>query len=210
MIENLIVFDIETISANNCELFKPNFKLPRKNKDGTDNKADKPVSEQEAEWRSKLALSPLTGAVACISYIRGGEPECLCGEERSILSQFVDLLKSSDVVVTHNGKSFDLWFIFNRCRKYGIEFPHKHYSKYKGRFSWNDSVIDTMELWGCGKYGEMISLNKLAKYFGLTPKDESIGKNFEQVFNEDREKAIEYAKHDITLTKQIYEKLTSP
>jgi hypothetical protein len=65
-----------------------------------------------------------------------------------------------------------------------------------------------MNLFTCGKYKEFISLNNLCKFFGLETKDESIGKNFEKIFNEDREKAIEYCRQDVLKTKQVYERLT--
>ena len=127
-------------------------------------------------------------------------------EEYDLLLDCISVINENDLIIGHYIKSFDLPFIINRCRKHGITPPNVGYMA-RGRWVWNENVIDLADLWTFNKYGEYISLNNMAKYFGLKPKDETIGKNFEQVFNEDIEKAIAYCKHDIELTKQIYERL---
>jgi DNA polymerase elongation subunit (family B) len=204
---NKLFFDIETGRADDYELFMPEFKEP---KDGR----SKSIEQQRADWESKLALSPLTGQVICYGYsqndndIHVGYIEEDEVSEKEILSLICEVyLTEADLIIGHNIKDFDLWFIYNRCRKHGITFPNKLYSSYRGRFTWNEHIIDTAELWGCGKYKEYISLDNLAKYFGLDGKDNNISKNFEQVWIEDRDKAIEHTKNDVLLAKQIYEKL---
>ena len=202
--------DIETGLSPDYELFKPEFKAPKKNKDGTENKRDKSIEEQETEWKSKLALSPLTGQVLMVCFDNGndfGVNQYEGCPEKEVLDYTIDCLNNHDLIIGHYIKSFDLPFIINRCRKHGIKPPQVGYHK-GSKWYWNDNVIDLRDLWTLGKYNEHISLNNMAKYFGLETKDEEIGKNFQQVFETDIDKAIEYCKHDVELTKQIYAKLT--
>lgn len=207
-----LFFDIETGIAPDADLFKPNFTAPKKNKDGTDNKKDKTIEEQETEWRSKLALSPLTGQVLMVGINGiGGMYMDYIGNtntqnEQCLLANVVSIINKRDLIIGHYIKDFDLPFIINRSRKYGLNTTGLGYVK-GGRWYWSEKIIDLKELWTFSKYGEHISLNNMAKFFGLEVKDETIGKNFQQVFESDIEKAIAYCKHDVELTKEIYERL---
>lgn len=212
-----LFIDIETSKAPDAELFEPEYKEPKRNKDGSVSATSKTVEQQREEWLSKCALSPLTGQVLMVGYCDEEFSNCEFTEwqcnsevevvtEKILLKSCADNVNNSDLIIGHYIKSFDLPFIINRCRKHGITPPNVGYMA-RGRWVWNENVIDLADLWTFNKYGEYISLNNMAKYFGLKPKDETIGENFEQVFNEDIEKAIAYCKHDIELTKQIYERL---
>lgn len=208
-----LYLDLESGKAPDYKLYEPIFKQPRTTQKGEPDKRDKTVEEQRTEWESKLALSPLTGQILCYSYAWNDE-DINAGwyikdevSEKEMLSLLVTYIFKADIIIGHYIKDFDLWFIANRCRKHGIAFPYKHYSKYKGKFSWQETVIDIADIWAMGKHKEYISLNNLAKFFGLEQKDSDIGKNFEQVFKEDIDKAVEYSKHDIFLTRGIYKKL---
>jgi DNA polymerase elongation subunit (family B) len=205
-----LFIDLETGLSPDYELFKPEFKQPRLKKDGTPYADSKTIDEQETEWKSKLALSPLTGQVLMIGYDyeKGAQIDLVDGvqTEYDILNWSVANLNNHDLIIGHYIKDFDLPFIINRCRKHGIT-PPDLMNKVHGKWYWKEHIIDLRDLWTLGKYNEHISLNNMAKYFGLPVKDETIGKNFEQVFKEDIEKAIAYCKHDVELTKQIYEKL---
>jgi len=206
-----LFIDIETSKAPDAELFEPEYKEPKRNKDGSVSATSKTVEQQREEWLSKCALSPLTGQVLMVGYDYGNEGTRVVDinsldDENCLLDTVATFINHSDLIIGHYIKSFDLPFIINRCRKHGITPPNVGYMA-RGRWVWNENVIDLADLWTFNKYGEYISLNNMAKYFGLKPKDETIGENFEQVFNEDIEKAIAYCKHDIELTKQIYERL---
>ena len=207
-----LFIDIETSKAPDAELFEPEYKEPKRNKDGSVSATSKTVEQQREEWLSKCALSPLTGQVLMCGISLNENIECfyidkvVLANENELLQSICDGINYTDLIIGHYIKSFDLPFIINRCRKHGITPPNVGYMA-RGRWVWNENVIDLADLWTFNKYGEYISLNNMAKYFGLKPKDETIGENFEQVFNEDIEKAIAYCKHDIELTKQIYERL---
>lgn len=209
-----LFIDIETGKSPDYQLFEPKYKKPKINKDGSISANSKSIEEQRADFESKCALSPLTGQVLMIGYSNSRAEEIYCNwlndetelSEYDILLDCANVLNEHDLIIGHYIKSFDLPFIINRCRKHGIT-PPDIYTKYRGKFYWKENVIDLRDLWNLNNYNEHISLNNMAKYFGLKPKDETIGENFEQVFNEDIEKAIEYCKYDVELTKEIYERL---
>ena len=208
-----LIIDLETGKAPDFKLFEPKYKEPKKNKDGTDSKKNKSIEEQKADFENDCALSPLTGQVLVIGMNNDRALETYCNwisksfDEYDILLDCVNVLNESDLIIGHYIKDFDLPFIINRCRKHGITPPDVG-GFFRGRWQWKENVIDLKDLWTFGKHNEHISLNNMAKYFGLVPKDETIGESFEQVFNEDIEKAIAYCKYDVELTKQIYNKLT--
>ena len=206
-----LFLDIETGKSPDYALFEPKYKEPKKNKDGTDSKTSKSIDQQKADFENSCALSPLTGQVLMVGMDFRSEDDIeyqgLGCDEKTLLEITVNsYINCADIVIGHYIKEFDLPFIVNRCRKHGITPPSVG-GFYKGRWQWNANIIDLKDLWTFGKFGEYISLNNMAKYFGLEPKDETIGESFEQVFNTDIEKAIAYCKHDIELTKQIYKKL---
>lgn len=226
-----LFIDLETGKSPDYELFKPdklfnpepfNKQSVRrlvKDTDATyaekvlkaETEYNKDIQDKQTEWTNKCALSPLTGQVLMVGKENCDGLFCIKQDESldevSLLELVCVDLFQADLIIGHNIKDFDLPFIINRCRKHGIKPPSIGYNK-GSKWYWNDNIIDTMELWGAGKWKEMISLNNLCKYFGIPVKDESIGKNFEQVFNDDIEKAIEYCKGDVERTKLIYEKLT--
>jgi DNA polymerase elongation subunit (family B) len=216
-----LFIDIETGKSPDYEIFKPDFKPPKINKDGTQSKTSKSIEQQESDWKNTLALSPLTGQVLMIGYewcAEGVYTEWQCSNEdetineQNLLVECASMINRSDLIIGHYIKQFDLPFIIQRCRKHGITPPQIGYTK-GSKWYWNENVIDLSELWLMGNnYGSdgsraYISLNKMAKFFGFEVKDETIGAKFEETFNEDIEKAIAYCKHDVELTKQIYEKL---
>lgn len=208
-----LFIDIETGKAPDCELFMPELKEPRITQKGEVDKRDKSIEEQKSDWLNKCALSPLTGQVLMVGWGENNLTieaysvgDYLFETEEKLLKAVSVALNGNDLIIGHYIKSFDLPFIINRCRKHGIKPPNVG-SMVKGRWYWRENIIDLADLWTFNKYGEYISLNNMAKYFGLEVKDENIGKNFEEVFNTDLQRALEYCKHDIALTKQIYERL---
>ena len=205
-----LVLDIETGKAPDYKLFEPEYKQPKLNKDGSISATSKSIEQQQADFESKCALSSLTGQVLMVGYYDEDGMSCICTKdgdgEKTLLMLIRETINQSDLIIGHYIKSFDLPFIINRCRKHGIKPPSVG-NMHKGKWYWNENVIDLRDLWNLGEFNGHISLNNMAKYFGLEAKDETIGANFEQIFNTDIDKAIEYCKHDVSLTKQIYERL---
>jgi hypothetical protein len=106
-------------------------------------------------------------------------------------------------LVGHNSNVFDAPFLLRRSWALGVKvnrnlLPQKRY--------WPDLWIDTMELWGSGVFGERISLDRMAKHFGLAGKNGD-GSKFAELLKSDLEAAKEYCLNDIRLTRDIHERI---
>lgn len=209
----IIAFDIETGKADNYKDFMPEFKEPK-------DKRSKSIEEQQTEWESKLALSPLTGKILAIGfYFNDIDNLHLLSEENSeadIISLFWDNYTEAKAdcftLVGHNIKKFDLPFIIRRGLLYGIR-PPINLAKDKYRL---DFFEDTLELWGQGNYkDEYTSLDTLARFFKVGKKDSVInhknGETFEKYFlspmGNDKQIAIDYLVNDLKITYEVAKKI---
>jgi cell wall-associated NlpC family hydrolase len=173
----------------------------------------------ERGWFEKAALSPVTGRVLCVGVVLPIGEVTVIGEdagveEADIVSDamaWIDTIvhniggdvTSSKFVIGHNIKGFDLPFLIRRAWALGVPVPR---DLLMGRY-WSDVVIDTMERWGCGIHQERISLDSLARFFGVGQKSEC-GKDFHVWWDRDRAKAIQYLKNDLTLTEACFKRMT--
>lgn len=211
------IFDIETDSIPREELakFMPTEWSYGNLKDPV--KIAQAKIEKEAEWIERAALSPLTGQILCIgikTVEKSGVPKddildlpdgsfeeftLLEGQEPDILNDFWELWKDSHrFFIGFNSNRFDIPFIVKRSMRWGVKIPMG--VPRKGRDLHN--TVDIMEVWQMGEYNDYVSLNTLAKFFGL-PQKTSTGTEFAGLWHTDREKAIEYIKHDVDLTDRI-------
>lgn len=196
---NPITFDIETapLPDSEIEAFKPEFEAPRNIKDPEKIKAA--LTEKEAEWRDKLALSPLTARVLCVGWLDGEKFAAIEGDELAVLMGFWNLNTHFDGrhFAGHNILGFDLPFIVRRSWARGIRVPATAFDgrRFALRF------VDTMQLWGCGVYGERVSLDNLSKHLGTGAKNGS-GKDFAALYASDRSAALAYLENDVRLAAQ--------
>jgi len=104
-------------------------------------------------------------------------------------------------LVGHNIIGFDIPYLIKWSSYNGIEVPNylTPLGRGKGKF-YPDVYSDTMIIDGMGKFGEMISLDNLAKAYGLEGKSGN-GKFFYQMNRQDQ---IEYLSHDVQLVSDIY------
>ena len=104
-------------------------------------------------------------------------------------------------LVGHNIIGFDIPYLIKWSSYNGIEVPNylTPLGRGKGKF-YPDVYSDTMIIDGMGKFGEMISLDNLAKAYGLEGKSGN-GKFFYQMNRHDQ---IEYLSHDVQLVSDIY------
>ena len=75
----------------------------------------------------------------------------------------------------------------------------------RGRY-WSESVIDLRDLWQLGDRQARGSLDVIARHLGVGAKNGD-GKEFAQLWQSDREKAIAYLKNDVEMTARIAESL---
>lgn len=199
------IFDIETGPKPTDEIgqFLPDFEAPSNYRD--QEKIAAYIAEKQSEWFNRAALSAVTGKVLAIGYIdvKDGEPRCFAtGDERENLELFWKLIAPKGYfncrLVGFHSNRFDLPFIIRRSWALGIKVPDEFTI---GR--WLPSgCIDIADTWACGNREDRVSLDTLAKFFGVGAKNGS-GADFAKLFSEDRDSAIEYLFNDLRLTHRI-------
>lgn len=171
------------------------------------------LEEKKAEFLERAALSPETGRILAIGLHReGANPFYMTNDEdddrteKRMLSNFWELVKDSDPFpfIGHNLINFDLPFLCRRSWKLGV----KPIIFWQGKpWDISEKVIDTMQVWACGEYQKRISLNNLARYFGLEEKTAK-GDQFQVWWrNGERRKAIEYLGQDLKLTAEVAKRM---
>ena len=137
----------------------------------------------------------------------------LKGDEKEILSQFIQLLESSSgsrftLLAAHNGKEFDFPFLARRMLIHQLKIPPM--LDLSGKKPWEIPHIDTMELWKMGEFRHNISLNLLSKLFHIpTPKDDIDGSMVGSVYwqEQDLERIARYCAKDVITLARVVQKL---
>lgn len=178
------------------------------------------IKAGEAAWRKdamdRAALSPLTGQVLAIGYQQDTGPPVLdvVGngngfEEPMLLERFwirvKQFAKTDETLVGHNILGFDLPFLIRRSWLLGVDvFP----GIFQGRYFNERLFSDTMRLWGCGNNRDFVSLDTLARAFGVGGKPEGIdGGMFADLLKTDREAAKAYLRNDLDMTAMVAERM---
>jgi len=204
-----IIFDIETGPRTQAELdaIRPEFEAPRNLKDPA--KIAAALEEKRDEWQSKAALCASTGRVVAIGVCSfPGRVVTTLGtespaDEGRVIADFWHLVHKNPGarLVGFNSNAFDLPFLIRRSLLLGIPFPS---DIREGRY-WHRRCIDLMEAWTLGLYGERISLDRLAKAFGLEGKN-GHGADFCRLWEgtpQERSQALAYLINDIDLTARL-------
>lgn len=185
------------------------------------------VCDCDEEQFRKLALTGDYGRVLAVGIIieRGGETlHCgVLGRERQsmlfhldegrTLRAFWKLLKGfdprRDLIVTHNGISFDLPFLYKRSIIHRVRpTVELCFARYRSQ-----PLFDTMCEWNKWDVRKFISLDELARILGL---ESSKGNGIDGAHVYDRfcegchEEIAEYCLRDVKLTREIYYRMTSP
>lgn len=243
-LENRIVFDIETMGAADEDLvrainppyppFDPNGVKTgncrsQKEVDEKIEKARIAHADQEAQyWEEKMekrALSPETGRILTIGYLRASEPDEAAiiedggGDETVLVQRFWNGFEKLQVdcgklIGWNSGAGmsvgFDLGFLIKRSWILGIPVPQ---GVTKGRFV-SDVFIDLMQEWGMHQFRAFSKLDVCARVLGIGNKtdQECTGGQFAEWYLDPlkKEEAIGYAKLDLTLTRDIYLRLLNP
>lgn len=173
------------------------------------------VEAAQAEFLANAALSPVTGQVLAIGYHDGGEkiPRIddakTCGGEHQVLlafwSQYLYYRKQRIPMIGFNINAFDLPFLVRRSWLHAVDVPRDVLTQ--GRY-WDKIFVDLMLVWGCGVWGERISLDKLCGFFGLTRKTGN-GADFARLYNDPatRGEALAYLRNDLRMTAEAAVKL---
>ncbi len=206
-----IYFDIETGPLPLGELVIPPFdpsqvKLGNvKNPDLIAEKIQKAEENHAADYIKNAALDALSGQVLCIGYrIEHDQPAVLCSDadgEAAMLRQWWAALNDfqrQPKLVGFNIKAFDLPFLIRRSWRHRLTPP---YWLRQGRY-WNDLIVDLRDVWQLGDSRAHGSLAAISRHLGLGEKAGN-GADFSNLWQTDREAAINYCLRDVQLTQQV-------
>lgn len=202
-----ICFDIETgpLPDEILDEIEPVHSPPKTLKDPE--KIRQAVAEKARVWRSKAALSPLTGQVLAIGMRKKGKTQFLLGDEKKMLRKFWKIFLTTQPAewVGHNCNTFDVPFLVRRSWFHNIKIPPRVMGFRGPNY---EKFTDTMVAWGCGAYGPegRISLDSFAKYLGVGCKNGS-GEHFAEMIQVNEKEALEYLENDLILTEKIFNKI---
>ncbi|MGO9083898.1 MAG: ribonuclease H-like domain-containing protein [Candidatus Sulfotelmatobacter sp.] len=155
------------------------------------------------------ALDALRGRIVCIGMlIDDGENVteiALCDDnEGSMIAEFWNTLKRSDVIVGHNVLEFDLLFIRQRGWILGIQ-PSRTLDTRK---FYSADVIDTMHLWTNWGHRQGATLNALGVALGCGGKTGNGANVAEWWAHRDVQSITSYCQQDVRLTYRVFCRLT--
>jgi len=177
--------------------------------------------KQFSKFRDGAALKAETGKVLAIGYFNNRiQIDGRCEQDQ--LLKFWDV--ASEVTDRGNrmigfnifGQRFqpnsekdirfgDLPFIVRRSWILGLSFPLEKF--FDGHY-WSRTFVDILEVWRVGRYGDLISLDRLAKALKVGSKPDGIsGKDFARLWEENRNQAKAYLANDLKMTRACAERL---
>jgi len=231
----LHIVDIETGKSRDIDKMLPEFKYSGRAKDPDKKQVLIDIAVQKQQFKDWAAISALTGRVVAIGHLLIDNKVNIIGTnetEEQMLEHFWDtcarIHKAGVYLVGHNLKMFDLPFLIRRSWKYGIKI---YEGIWKNKKWWEDQqfadwIIDTSDLWlmdygtryqrfmkddyVMGKLDKRLktkwNLDILTKHFNGDPKIFD-GKDFEQMWDNDRATAITYLTNDLLNTKLVATKM---
>jgi len=157
---NQIVIDIETYANMEVLDILPEPSIDSRLKDPE--KVEAAQAEARAKQIDKMALSPLTGKIACIGFYNLDVKQVLFADsEKELLDTFWQFAEYK-TLVTYNGKLFDVPFIFKRGIILGCEWATiTNMKRFTDRYK-SEKHIDLMAEF-CN-FGEYEKLDTLAKF----------------------------------------------
>ena len=166
---------------------------------------EKSVADYEAKLLDRAALDAHTCEILAIGVMSERGQKICEGTEEFMLRQFWgmvrNLLNEKRKIVGHHCKGFDLPIMIRRSMLYGLAPPT---GLLDWRGYWSQQVVDLNDIWACGSRSMRVSLDTLAKFFGVGGKPEGVsGKDFARLFREDRDAAMAYLMNDLDMTFKV-------
>ena len=206
-----LAFDIETIPNTAMIPRLPEPEVKAGNLKDPAKIAEK-IEEAKKAQIEKMALSPLYGRICCWCIHDGETSTGVCikneAEETELIENAFQIL-SGQTVITYNGASFDLPFLYRRAVILGIdprEFNMPTLAEMLKRYD-NDKHIDLMQVW-CG-FGQFEKLDTLSALILDDHKVEIDFHDFPELIktSEGRDRLIAYCEHDVELTYRLYTRI---
>lgn len=173
------------------------------------------LADAERDFEKDAALHPEKGEVLAVGFMNSAGMCIHCSTEEEILVKSWETisrhLTAQRPIVGWNILEFDLPFLINRSRLHGVHVPIEVF-RYDGRWIWHSKFKDLMKLWVCGKYGSMISQDKVARFLGVGSKPAGMhGGMFAELFHSQdetkREQALDYLRNDLQMLQGIAGKM---
>lgn len=165
--------------------------------------------ETQPKGQDGSGLDPTRGGVITIGFYEPAKSRyliCYDSDEAAMLRQFWGVFQSVQgagaKLIGFNIFGFDLPFLIRRSWHHGVAVP----KAVNGVRYWPDTFVDLMIAWRCGSYKDFISLDNLAKFLNVGAKNGS-GEMFYQLWETDREAAVEYLKNDVDLAAKCAAKM---
>ncbi|MBM3823564.1 MAG: hypothetical protein FJ404_11880 [Verrucomicrobia bacterium] len=186
---------------------------------------------RKAEIVQQCSLWPLTAQVLCIGMVNveSGRGQALfladdcevepspdkveyvpCAEEAELLSAFWDIAPKFDHIVTFNGRSFDVPFLYLRSALLAVPITRKDWLGYRFQTEPHCDLAEQLTFYGVsGREGaaRRFNLDFYCKAFGLdSPKSHGVsGLDVRQLFAEGRHRDIaDYCMRDVFATVELY------
>ena len=159
--------------------------------------------------QDKAALNAEYGLVIAVGLMDDqGNGDILHGDEKKILSDFWELAdadsrKGGIQWVGFNSQGFDLPFLMRRSMILQVPVPEglKPVPRY-----WPHFFKDLMDMWKAGDWKATISLDRFCKAAGLPGKNGD-GARFQELYETDQPKALDYLMNDLAITKALSDHL---
>lgn len=215
-------FDPKSVKVGNLKPDNAKAKIEGRRKEHEREQANLSAAREAAlnkhrdDFRSKAALSATTGRVVAIGYhspekqatfVSAVCSKCTDGElsdeSKLILTfweKFVYCQSQQRIMAGLNIHQFDLPFLVRRSWILGLEVPSGVFTFWKHRIQWNELFVDLRIVWLLGQsWGSCKSdFSTLAAAFGTGGKPEGMdGSQFAEMWETDREKAINYLSEDV-------------
>lgn len=131
-------------------------------------------------------------------------------DEKKLLQDFASLLNKhfnspEHLLCAHNGKEFDFPFLARRMLVNKIKIPFV--LDVSNKKPWENSLLDTMQLWRFGDYKQYTSLQLLATLFNIpTPKDDMQGSDVHRVYWQEKNlnRIVTYCSKDTLTVAQLF------
>jgi len=202
------VIDLETAARSDAPSFLPEVTAPANYKDAV--KIEAYVAEKRATQLENAALNAETARVLCVGILRNGlDAQFIHGhEEAAILHKTwleLETREADEIFVTFNGSRFDWPMLARRCYALGVPVPP--WFPADGRWP-HRTHCDLFTLWQAGDRQESISLDRLARLCGLPAKTGS-GADFAKLWAANRNAALDYLRHDLKLTRDLWQRMAN-
>lgn len=208
-----VAFDIETIPNEDLIDQLPEIEPPKNYKDPE--KIEAYLKEEKAKQIQKMALSPFWGRICC-SVFKDAEilsiSNFMINEKDNVAWTLENLAitvrEKGETLITWNGMSFDIPFLYTRAIILGVNFPSNLpvMSKLCRRYT-VEPHCDLMEVYSGWDRSRRVSLDLAAKtILGKGKKDIDVS-TFLKLLKEGKpEPILEHCKSDVELTLRLFDK----